>query len=265
MERPHDPQPLHHPDDPVPDRLQHLSADLLARLLVHRFPRLDQRAGEFRRAAELPRAAQRCPFIWYEFLDHRQIRDRLGERPGAGRLRRRAAAQPPHSLQGPDHDAAAPADDAVDGRRRPVLEAALRPVLRGIINYVLGLGTFEWLSNPDMALYAVAITDIWMWSPFVMLLSLAGLSAVPQAPLRGGGDRPRRRAATPSSASRLPLVAPILMIAIIFRTMEAFKTFDLAYILTSQPTHRSDLDPALQDGVPGVADRAAPARSPTSC
>jgi multiple sugar transport system permease protein len=34
----------------------------------------------------------------------------------------------------------------------------------------------------------------------------------------------------------LPLVAPILMIAIIFRTMEAFKTFDLAYILTSQPT-----------------------------
>ena len=62
----------------------------------------------------------------------------------------------------------------------------------GIINYALGLGNFDWLSDPDMALYAVAITDIWMWSPFVMLLSLAGLSAVPQAPLRGGGDRPRR-------------------------------------------------------------------------
>ena len=50
----------------------------------------------------------------------------------------------------------------------------------GIINHALGLGRFEWLSNPDMALYAVAITDIWMWSPFVMLLSLAGLSAVPK-------------------------------------------------------------------------------------
>src|SRR5690606_36315103 len=50
----------------------------------------------------------------------------------------------------------------------------------GIINYALGLGRFEWLSNPDFALYAVAITDIWMWSPFVMLLSLAGLSAVPK-------------------------------------------------------------------------------------
>ena len=50
----------------------------------------------------------------------------------------------------------------------------------GIINYVFGLGDFAWLSDPDVALYAVAITDIWMWSPFVMLLSLAGLSAVPK-------------------------------------------------------------------------------------
>ena len=50
----------------------------------------------------------------------------------------------------------------------------------GIIDYALGLDDFAWLSNPDVALYAVAITDIWMWSPFVMLLCLAGLSAIPQ-------------------------------------------------------------------------------------
>ena len=50
----------------------------------------------------------------------------------------------------------------------------------GILNYALGLGKFEWLTDPKLALYAVAITDIWMWSPFVMLLSLAGLSAVPK-------------------------------------------------------------------------------------
>ena len=49
----------------------------------------------------------------------------------------------------------------------------------GPINYLFGLGDFAWLSNPDSAMYAVAITDIWMWSPFVMLLSLAGLSAIP--------------------------------------------------------------------------------------
>jgi multiple sugar transport system permease protein len=105
----------------------------------------------------------------------------------------------------------------------------------GIINYALGLGSFEWLSNPDMALYAVAITDIWMWSPFVMLLSLAGLSAVPKH-LYEAAAIDRAGPFYTFFRITLPLVAPILMIAIIFRTMEAFKTFDLAYILTSQPT-----------------------------
>jgi len=105
----------------------------------------------------------------------------------------------------------------------------------GIINYALGLGRFEWLSDPDMALYAVALTDIWMWSPFVMLLSLAGLSAVPKH-LYEAAAIDRAGPIYTFFRITLPLVAPILMIAIIFRTMEAFKTFDLAYILTSQPT-----------------------------
>lgn len=105
----------------------------------------------------------------------------------------------------------------------------------GIINYAFGLGNFEWLANPDMALYAVALTDIWMWSPFVMLLSLAGLSAVPKH-LYEAAAIDRAGPIYTFFRITLPLVAPILMIAIIFRTMEAFKTFDLAYILTSQPT-----------------------------
>ena len=74
-----------------------------------------------------------------------------------------------------------------------------------------------------------------MWSPFVMLLLLAGLSAVPKH---------LYEAASIDRAGRfyvffritLPLVAPILLIANIFRTMEAFKTFDLAFVMTSQPT-----------------------------
>ncbi len=110
----------------------------------------------------------------------------------------------------------------------------------GIINYVFGLnffghGDFAWLSNPDMALYAIAITDVWMWAPFVMLLSLAGLSAVPKhlyeaaAIDRAGGWYTFTRIT-------LPLVSPLLLIALIFRTMEAFKTFDIAYIMSTQPT-----------------------------
>ncbi|MEO6299544.1 MAG: sugar ABC transporter permease [Paracoccaceae bacterium] len=105
----------------------------------------------------------------------------------------------------------------------------------GIINYAFGLGTFEWLADPKMALYAIAIADIWMWSPFVMLLSLAGLSAVPKH-LYEAAAIDRASGLYTFFRITLPLVAPILMIAVIFRTMEAFKTFDLAYILASQPT-----------------------------
>jgi len=105
----------------------------------------------------------------------------------------------------------------------------------GPINYVLGLGDFGLLSNADTALYAVAITDIWMWSPFVMLLSLAGLSAVPKH-LYEAAAIDRAGAWYTFTRITLPLVAPLLLIALIFRTMEAFKTFDLAYVLSVQPT-----------------------------
>jgi len=102
----------------------------------------------------------------------------------------------------------------------------------GPLNYVLGIGKFEWLSNPTNALFATALTDIWMWSPFVMLLSLAGLSAVPQHLYEAAAiDR-----ASPwytFSRITLPLVFPLLMIALIFRTMEAFKTFDLPFVMST--------------------------------
>jgi len=100
----------------------------------------------------------------------------------------------------------------------------------GIINYALGLEDFEWLSDTDVALYAVALTDIWMWSPFVMLLSLAGLSAIPQHLYEAAAIDRASRWYTFTRIT-LPLVTPLLLIAITFRTMEAFKTFDLAFIM----------------------------------
>ncbi len=105
----------------------------------------------------------------------------------------------------------------------------------GIVDYALRLEGFDWLSNPRVALYAIAITDVWMWSPFVMLLCLAGLSAIPQRLYEAAAiDRASRwytfRRIT------LPLVTPLLLIAIIFRTMEAIKTFDLAFIMSTQET-----------------------------
>jgi multiple sugar transport system permease protein len=102
----------------------------------------------------------------------------------------------------------------------------------GPINYMLGLGKFEWLTHPTNALFAVAITDIWMWSPFVMLLSLAGLSAIPKHLYEAAAID---RAGTWYTFRRitLPLVSPLLLIALIFRTMEAFKTFDLPFIMSA--------------------------------
>jgi multiple sugar transport system permease protein len=105
----------------------------------------------------------------------------------------------------------------------------------GPINYIFGLGDFPWLSDPVAALYAVAITDIWMWSPFVMLLSLAGLSAVPKH-LYEAAAIDRASGWYTFTRITLPLVAPLLLIALIFRTMEAFKTFDIAYVMSVQPT-----------------------------
>lgn len=119
---------------------------------------------------------------------------------------------------------------------------------------MLGLGDLAWLSDADLALYAVALTDIWMWAPFVMLLSLAGLSAVPQH-LYEAAAIDRAGSWYTFFHITLPLVSPLLLIALIFRTMEAFKTFDIAYILSTQPTTELVLDQALQVRVPGMADR----------
>lgn len=105
----------------------------------------------------------------------------------------------------------------------------------GIFNYLLDpvnprLAT-EMLRGPDTALLAVVIVDVWMWTPFVMLLCLSGLSAIP--------DYLYEAAAIDRASSwfqfrriTLPQVAPLLLIAILFRTIEALKAFDLMMGLT---------------------------------
>jgi multiple sugar transport system permease protein len=105
----------------------------------------------------------------------------------------------------------------------------------GIFNYLLDptnprLAT-DMLGGPDTALIAVIIVDVWMWTPFVMLLCLSGLSAIP--------DYLYEAAAIDRASSwfqfrriTLPQVAPLLLIAVLFRTIEALKAFDLMMGLT---------------------------------
>ena len=102
----------------------------------------------------------------------------------------------------------------------------------GIVNPLLGLpNDFAWLSDPDRAMWAVVITDVWMWAPFVMLLSLAGLSAIPQY-LYEAAEIDRASWWFTFKNITLPLVSPLLLIAIIFRTMENFKQFDMIFTMT---------------------------------
>jgi multiple sugar transport system permease protein len=112
----------------------------------------------------------------------------------------------------------------------------------GFFNYLIGLGSpitgLDMLASrvankpaPGLALFAVALVDVWMWSPFVMLLVLSGLNAIP--------DYLYEAAAIDRASSwfqfrriTLPQVAPLLLIAVLFRTIEAFKSFDLVMGMT---------------------------------
>ena len=105
----------------------------------------------------------------------------------------------------------------------------------GILNYLLGFTNIntapEWLGQTDLALWAIVIVDVWMWSPFVMLLCLAGLSAIPEY-LYEAAAIDRASAWFQFRRITLPQVMPLLLIAVLFRTIEAFKQFDLVMGLT---------------------------------
>lgn len=112
----------------------------------------------------------------------------------------------------------------------------------GYFNYMIGFpnpiagpdmlaSSFARAFVPNLALVAVALVDIWMWTPFVMLLVLSGLKAIP--------DYLYEAAAIDRASSwfqfwriTVPQVMPLLMIAILFRTIEAFKSFDLMMGMT---------------------------------
>jgi multiple sugar transport system permease protein len=104
----------------------------------------------------------------------------------------------------------------------------------GIINYALGFQPGQgpaWNTDRNFALWSVVIVDVWMWSPFVMLLCLAGLSSIPDY-LYEAAEIDRASAWYTFWRITLPQTAPLLLIAVLFRTIEAFKTFDLVMGLT---------------------------------
>ena len=104
----------------------------------------------------------------------------------------------------------------------------------GVVNSFLdslGLGRAEWLTQQQLALFSLIVVDTWQWTPFIMLIALAGLTAVPKY-LYEAAEIDRASEWFKFRRITLPLVWPLLLIAVMFRAIEAFRLFDLVYILT---------------------------------
>lgn len=104
----------------------------------------------------------------------------------------------------------------------------------GIINYLLSLIGIQgprWTHRAETALIAVIITDIWQWTPFFTLILLSGMVHLPEEPFE---------AAKVDGASALqsfyyitlPLLLPVILIGLLLRLIDAFRVFDLIYVMT---------------------------------
>lgn len=108
--------------------------------------------------------------------------------------------------------------------------------LNGVINALLrGIGLISapvaWLADPALSMAAVIAVDVWKATPFVALLALAALQTIPDevheaARIDGAGSVRSFFSIT------LPLIAPALLVAVIFRALDALRVFDVIYVLT---------------------------------
>lgn len=105
----------------------------------------------------------------------------------------------------------------------------------GLANHILdnfGVASVNWLGTSSGAFWAIIIADLWKTIPFVAIILLAGHSAIPmalyqQASVDGAGFIRRFFFIT------IPLLKPVIVVAVLFRTIDALRIFDLIYILTS--------------------------------
>jgi multiple sugar transport system permease protein len=100
----------------------------------------------------------------------------------------------------------------------------------GILNYLAG-HRINWLGSPALAMHAAILVDAWKTTPFVAILLMAGLQAIPRdlylaARIDGAESWAIFRKIT------LPLLRPVILVVLIFRTLDAFRVFDAVYVLT---------------------------------
>jgi multiple sugar transport system permease protein len=104
----------------------------------------------------------------------------------------------------------------------------------GIINFILRslhLPTPLWIAGTDSVLPALALVDIWEWTPMVVLITLAGLASLPSDPFEAASIDGASTLQTIRLIT-LPLLVPTILVATLLRLIDALKTFDIIYTMT---------------------------------
>jgi len=107
----------------------------------------------------------------------------------------------------------------------------------GLFNYVVSFFTgippssFEMLGSVTLAPWAIVIVDTWMWTPYVMLICLAGLRSIPDY-IYEAAEVDRASKWRQFWSITLPMALPFIMLAVLFRGIENFKMFDMVMLLT---------------------------------
>jgi multiple sugar transport system permease protein len=108
----------------------------------------------------------------------------------------------------------------------------------GLFNYVIAFFTgvdpssFQMIGDVRLAPWSIVIVDVWMWTPYVMLICLAGLRSIPDY-IYEAAEVDRASKWRQFWSITLPLAAPFIMLAVLFRGIENFKMFDMVNLLTN--------------------------------
>ena len=117
--------------------------------------------------------------------------------------------------------------------------------LYGVVNVLLmSLWLIDrpwaWLADPTLSMVSVILVDVWKATPFMALLTLAALQVLPQ----GIYEAARVDGVNPVQAFfhiTLPLIRPALLIAVIFRSLDALRVFDVIYVLTGNSEYTATM------------------------
>ena len=101
----------------------------------------------------------------------------------------------------------------------------------GLVNFLLGGRPVNWLGDPALALPSLIVADVWRTTPFVALLCYARLLTIP-GELYEAAEVDGAAGVQVFARITWPLVRPILLVALLFRTLDALRAFDLMFVLT---------------------------------